>query len=499
MTSWSEACDARPHLLGPQLAEQYRGLVEDAGVRIARRFREIEHPATDTPAQTLHERVQAIDLEEPLGDGHSALAEVDDLFLSEAVWFHTPGYLAHLNCPVDINAVAAESVLAAVNTSVDTYDQSRMGTLIERRVIEWVAGKVGFGHGDGVFTSGGTQSNVQALYLARELALAGTTGWVRNRQQERLVLLATAESHFSIARAARLLGLSDDAVVTVSTDDDGRMSPESLQSRLREVDLQGRSPLAVVATAGSTDRGVVDDLREISSICRQAGVRLHVDAAYGCGLLVSQQHLHLVDGIEDADSVTLDFHKTFFQPVSSSALIVRDSRDFAAGAWHADYLNPADADEPNQVDKSLQTTRRFDALKLFLTLRSTGPARIGRSMDAVVGLTREVHRWVTRHAELRLLSATDLSTVLFRWQPEGVSDDDADALVAEVRSALQRQGRILVAKTVIEGRPSLKLTLLNPDLDAVQVCAQLEEVAATAAGLHRVRMSHTAPVEEVLV
>ena len=148
--------------------------------------------------------------------------------------------------------------------------------------------------------------------------------------------------------------------------------------------------MAVVATAGTTDFGAIDPLTAVAGLCAAYGAWLHVDAAYGGGLLASPTRRHLLDGIEHADSVTVDYHKTWFQPVSSSALLVRDGRHLGHVTWHADYLNPKDAEHPNQVDKSLQTTRRFDALKLWLTLRIMGPDTIGGYVDDVIDLAAEV-------------------------------------------------------------------------------------------------------------
>src|SRR5690606_12952616 len=141
--------------------------------------------------------------------------------------------------------------------------------------------------------------------------------------------------------------------------------------------------------------------------------------------------------VERARSVTVDFHKTFFQPVSSSALLVRERGDLARATWHADYLNPArEGGEPNPdlnlVDKSLQTTRRFDALKLWATLRAVGADGIGAMVDAVCDLAASVHADLAADEELRLLAPTDLSTVLFRFQPDGLDDARADALVPQV-------------------------------------------------------------------
>ncbi len=468
----------------------------EATERIAARFAAVETPATSTSARELAERVAAVDLDSPGAGGEEVLREIDELVLSEIVWYHHPAYLAHLNCPVDVHAVAAEAVLAAVNTSVDTYDQSRIGTFVERRLIDWIGGRLGFAAADGIFTSGGTQSNLQALFLAREAALSGASGSSRAMRQQRLAILTSAESHFSIAKSALLLGLADDAVRGVAVDASGRMDPAALQAELESLAAEGRVPMAVAATAGTTDRGVVDPLESIAAVCRARQVWFHVDAAYGCGLLVSPRRRRLLDGIDQARSVTLDFHKTFFQPVSSSALVLRDPADAGRARWHADYLNPEDSAEPNQVDKSLQTTRRFDALKLLATLRGTGAEAVGRGVDAVIDLAEAVHDVVAAHDELQLLAPTDLSTVLFRWQPAGVADQDADALVGQVRQVLQESGRVLVARTVIDGRPCLKLTLLNPETTVEQVAASLEEVAGAARLLHAHRAGVDGAVAE---
>ncbi|MFH8248757.1 pyridoxal phosphate-dependent decarboxylase family protein [Microbacterium sp. B2969] len=472
-------------LLNGSSAADYADLLETTTGMLAARFAGVSQPFSGASRQELQRLVDATDLD---GDGigsEKAIRELDGLFLEHAVWFHDPAYVAHLNCPVALPAVAAEAVLAAVNTSVDTYDQSTVGTLIERRIVDWTAARIGFAHGDGVFTSGGTQSNLHAMLLAREWTLARHDG-ERADLLPRLNILATASSHFSVDKAALLFGLADDAVVTVPDDGEGRMDATALRATLGAIRRAGRIPMAIVATAGTTDRGVIDPVASIADAADAHGVWLHVDAAYGCGLLVSPTRRDLIDGIERARSVTVDFHKSFFQPVSSSAIMVRDAVDLAAGAWHADYLNPVANAEPNQVDKSLQTTRRFDALKLWTTLRALGAVRVGELFDRVVDLTAAVHDEIARDPELELVGRSQLSTVLFRAIPEGTDAATHDALVPRVRRVLFDSGRALVAKTVIDGRPCLKLTLLNPEttLDDIRaVLALVKDTALTLAGI----------------
>lgn len=476
----------RSALLTRQTSAHYADTLHEVVERLAERIASVSAPFSGRPRDVLARLVAEVDLDDvPVGE-EGALREIDAMFVDNAVWFHHPAYAAHLNCPVAVAAVAAEAVLAAVNTSVDTYDQSTVATFMERHLVEWTARRIGFAGGDGVFTSGGTQSNLHALFLAREHALAvhGSgvlTGAERASLQQRLLVVATQSCHFSIQKSALLLGLGEDAVVTVPTDVDGRMDPAALAMTLDVIGRTDRIPMAVVATAGTTDRGCLDPLEAVADACDAVGAWLHVDAAYGCGLLVSPTRRHLLAGVERARSVTVDFHKSFFQPVSSSALVVRERADLARTGWHAAYLNPDDADEPNLVDTSLQTTRRFDALKLWVTLRALGAEGVGALFDRVLELAADVHRVVDADPDLHLRARTDLSTVLFGYQPSGMPDAEADRLVPEIRAAMLASGRAMVAKTVLDGRPCLKLTLLNPDATLDDVRGVLEVVKAEGA------------------
>ncbi|WP_114855300.1 pyridoxal-dependent decarboxylase [Brachybacterium sp. YJGR34] len=474
-------------LLGAHSADHYADLLHGVVDALAERFRTVDAPSVGPDRAQLAARVASTDLDGAGVGDVEALRELDDLYARNAVWFHHPAYLAHLNCPVLIPAVAAEAMLAAVNTSVDTYDQSLVGTLMERRLVEWTAGRLGYAAGDGVFTSGGTQSNLQALFLAREAVLR-RHGGERAELMPRLRVLAGPAAHFSIGRAAQLLGLAPEAVQTLATTADGRVDPERLAEDLAALDAAGDIVLAVALTAGTTDQGLIDPLRPLAGICRSHGAWLHVDAAYGGALLLSERRRGLLDGIAAADSVTVDFHKTFFQPVSSSAVLVRDPASLAATSHHADYLNPAaealgPEAEPNQVDKSLQTTRRFDALKLWATLRSVGPDRIGEMVDAVCDLAAQVHGLLEDAEDMEVLPRGDLSTVLFRFRPAGVDEEEADRLVPLIRRILMQSGRAMVARTTVDGRAWLKLTLLNPGTRVDEVTAVLDLVRATARGL----------------
>lgn len=475
----------RSHLLNDQTTDRYRHSVTEGIERVADRLAATERPFTGVTPDDLAPRMAAIDLDRPLYDTSAALDELEEVYLRDAVYFHHPRYLAHLNCPVAIPAVLGEAVLSAVNSSLDTWDQSAGGTLIERRLIDWTTERVGLGPAaDGVFTSGGTQSNLQALLLAREEAKTGGAGAAGAPDLGRLRILASEVSHFSVRKAAKLLGLAPDAVIAVPCDRDKRMQPTALARALERCTDGGLVPMAVVATAGTTDFGSIDPLPEIAELCARYGTWLHVDAAYGCGLLVSACRRHLLAGIERADSVTVDYHKSFFQPVSSSAVLVRDGATLRHATYHADYLNPRQAVRdrvPNQVDKSLQTTRRFDALKLWLTLRVMGADAVGALFDEVCALATEGWRMLVADPRFDVVVEPALSTLVFRYVPAAPADPaTVDRANKAARRALFASGAAVVAGTSVDGRHYLKFTLLNPETTTGDIAAVLDLIAGHA-------------------
>ncbi|WP_030748478.1 pyridoxal phosphate-dependent decarboxylase family protein [Streptomyces sp. NRRL F-5135] len=467
----------RAHLLNDATAERYRRSVIEGVERVAAKLTSIRKPFTGATPDTLAPLVSAVDLDRPLGDASAALDELEEVYLRDAVYFHHPRYLAHLNCPVVIPAVVGEAVLSAVNSSLDTWDQSAGGTLIERRLIDWTVGRIGLGaSADGVFTSGGTQSNLQALLLAREEA--------KTDEPANLRVFASECGHFSVEKSATLLGLGPDAVVSVPCDRDKRMRTVALAAELARCRDEGLTPMAVVATAGTTDFGSIDPLPEVAALCAQYGVWLHVDAAYGCGLLASTTRRTLLDGIEHADSVTVDYHKSFFQPVSSSAVLVRDRATLRHATYHADYLNPRRTVEeriPNQVDKSLQTTRRFDALKLWMTLRVMGADGIGELFDEVCDLAAEGWELLAADPRFDVVVRPSLSTLVFRYIPERVTGPTLiDRANLHARKALFASGEAVVAGTSVNGRQYLKFTLLNPETTVRDISAVLDLIAGHA-------------------
>ncbi|GHB07779.1 pyridoxal phosphate-dependent decarboxylase family protein [Modicisalibacter luteus] len=441
---------------------------------VRRKVSSVERPFTGILPEEMQSRFASVDLDQRLGNLDAVLGEVERLYLDDAVYFHHPHYVAHLNCPITLPSILAEAITAPINTAVETWDQSAGGTFIEQRLIDWTVQRIGLGpEGDGVFTSGGTQSNLMALLIARDHYCAGIAGHAGNKthglpaESGRLRILASQASHFSLQKSAALLGLGHNAIIPVACDNNYRMDSQALEREIERCRREALIPIAVVATAGTTDFGSIDPLEDVAALCRQHALWMHVDAAYGGGLLASTRRRHWLAGIESADSVSVDYHKSFFQPVSCSAFLVRDRCMLGHVTYHADYLNPASqASEgtPDLVNKSLQTTRRFDALKLWMTLRLMGADELGALFDHVIDLAHDAHRALQDDSEIEVAVAPQLSTLVFRYHPEApVPDDVLDATNAYIRKALSRTGEAIVAATRLEGRQYLKFTLLNPE------------------------------------
>jgi len=277
-----------------------------------------------------------------------------------------PATAAHLHCPPLQAALVAEIVISALNQSMDSFDQAPIATIVEQKMMRWLCGQAGLpATVDGTFTTGGTQSNYMGLLLARDAFVRKQWNWSVQKSglpaaANRLRILCSEVAHFTVEKSASQLGLGTDSVVRVKVDEHFRMKSAALRDGLRDLQDQGLLPLAVVATAGTTDFGSIDPLRDVSCIAREAGSWLHVDAAYGGALLFSAAHREKIAGLELADSLTIDFHKLFWQPIPCSAFLLRDASHFDSIKLYADYLNPElheDEGIPNLVTTSLLTSR----------------------------------------------------------------------------------------------------------------------------------------------
>ena len=329
-------------------------------------------------------------------------------------------------------------------------------TEIEDQAIRWVAEFVGYPATAGAFTSGGTVSNMTALAAARERAIPGSRH--NGLGDSRATLYCSDEAHYSIERAAELLGIGSDNVRALPIDENRRLVPEAVADAIRADRATGRTPIAVVATAGTTLTGAVDPIAALADVCADADVWLHVDGAYGLPASTTPSAGSLFAGLDRADSVTLDAHKWLYLPKACGVLLVRRRDDLVQAFSHEEAYIPHER-TGHMVDITLEYSRPFRALKLWLAFRTHGAQAFRDAVEDNLRQARLLYDLVVAHDSLEpLCGPPPLSIVPFRYVG---GEGDANAENARLIRALQEDGRVWVAPATIDGKVGLRPCFVN--------------------------------------
>lgn len=400
------------------------------------------------------------------------LEQVKQKILPNMVRTSSTSYMAHLHSPSTLESIAAELILSTFNQSMDSWDQAPVATEIEVEVINFLCKIYGYDEkSDGVFTSGGSQSNQTAIILARD--------WFCNSflkhdvkklglpsNFNKLRMYTSCISHFSMEKSAHILGLGYESVVKVPVDSKKRMDINALKNLIEEDKKNGNIPFLVVATVGTTDFGSIDPLNEISELCEKNSMWFHADAAYGSGVILSEKYKNRIAGLNKCDSITVDFHKMFSLPISASAVLIKSAEDFEALTIHADYLNRVEDEEDgytNLVDKSLQTTRRFDALKVWMSFQMRGKTGWSEIISSSMENASYLYQKLQNDCDFEVVTEPEISSVVFRLSPHFCEKKElCDEINKKVRRELIHKQGTIIGQTVSDNNVCLKCTLLNP-------------------------------------
>jgi aromatic-L-amino-acid decarboxylase len=329
---------------------------------------------------------------------------------------------------------------------------------VEDQAVRWVSEFIRYPAAAGAFTSGGTISNVTALAAARERALPGSrhTGMAPAGG----ALYCSGEAHYSVVRSAELLGIGAERVRSLPQDGRRRVVPEAVAEAIDADRAAGIAPVAVVATAGTTLTGAVDAIDALADVCAQREVWLHVDGAYGVAAASTPSAAHLFSGLDRADSVTLDAHKWLYLPKACGVVLVRRREDLHGALAHEEDYIPHERPDHHMVDITLEYSRPFRALKLWLAFRAHGAEAIRSAIERNLGQARLLHREISRHRDLEALCGEpQLSVVPFRHVPEAVGDlDEHNGRLVE---ALQADGRVWIAPARVDGTVCLRPCIVN--------------------------------------
>lgn len=395
------------------------------------------------------------------GEGLSALfSDCRTWAVDNALQVGHPGYVGHMDSEVDPAGILGDFLASALNQNLLAFELAPGATLLEKKLVRLFCDAAGLPKGSGgLFTTGGSGANLTGLLLARDAASHASHHGLS--QEHPLCVLASADAHYSIAKACAVLGLGSDQVIPVSvTGPERRIDPEDLPHALERAQAKGLRPIAVVATAGTTSCGAIDPLDAVADFCTQQGLWMHVDAAHGGALLLHRVKKQRFAGIHRADSITLDPHKWLYAPKSAGVLLVRKEETLRTADYDAPYLDRfsehGEALPVSQGRRALDGSRRFDALKVWMILRHLGREGLEARFDSRLQLTQQLHQALEAHPFFQPCHQPDLNVQVFLPR-----DSAHHADIAAAHRALELEGRFWSSYTRLDGQPCHRMVLLN--------------------------------------
>jgi aromatic-L-amino-acid/L-tryptophan decarboxylase len=379
-----------------------------------------------------------------------------------------PGYFAYIPACGTFPGALGDLMASVLNLDVGSWMQSAGPSRLELVVLDWFRQWIGYPpEAAGVLVSGGSAANLTALACARETLMGGSV-------PGNAVAYVSDQAHSSLARAARLIGFGADQVRVLPAAGDRRLQPDVLAAAIDADARAGHKPLIAIGAAGTTNTGAVDPLGELAAVCRERGVWFHVDAAYGGFAALTERGRAALDGLADADSVTLDPHKWLYQPFECGSLLVRDGQRLSkAFAIAPDYLKDTllEGEEVNFADRGLQLSRSSRALKVWLSVSFFGAGAFRQAIDRTLDLAAVAEQHVRDAPDLELMSPASLGIICFRRR--GSAELNA-ALVSE----FERTGQGLVSSTRLRGEYAIRMCVMNHTSDEATVRGVLDWFAS---------------------
>jgi aromatic-L-amino-acid decarboxylase len=449
--------------------EEFRAMVEHA-------TREIVRHVGSLPTQPMHGTRGAKKLARVLREGLPEKGASYEKLISDFVRrvaprslnTASPGYLAYIPGGGILHSAIADFVSDAVNRYVGVWVAAPGLAQVESNVVDWFCEIVGYGKSPrpgGLLTTGGSIANLVALVTARENRLG--------EDFSRGVVYVSDQAHHSILKAARFAGLRESQVRVIACDEKFRMRGADLRAAIAKDEAAGQQPFMLIAAAGTTNTGAVDPLGEMADVAKEHGLWLHVDGAYGGFFAMTDRGRKILDGIERADSVTLDPHKSLFLPYGTGALVVRDANELRkAHAMRATYLPPSpdDVDCTDFADLGPELSRDFRGLRVWLPIKMHGIGVFRDQLDEKLDLARMACDAIRAMPGIEIVAEPELSLFAFRRE----TDEATRALMNEIN----RRHRVFVTGTVVHGRFVVRACILSFRTHADRIAMFIEDVRA---------------------
>ena len=391
------------------------------------------------------------------------------------------GYVASPSTPI---GAYGDLIASALNANITCWRSGAAGTEVERMVVRWLGSLINYDRdAKGLLTSGGSMANMIALLVANRrksgAAVARTGLWDSGPP---MTVYASSEVHMSIAKAADVLGFGRDYVRGIACDQRQRLRVDVLREKIEADRSEGLRPFCVVGSAGTVNTGVVDPLSEIAAVADEFDLWFHVDGAYGLPGIVDERKKHLFAGLELADSVSLDPHKWLYVPVDAGCLLFKDEAAAKAtfSTEEADYIKThgyVDEEAFAFWDYGIELSRRFRALKVWLTLQYYGSRRIAEAISEDISLAEYLGEVVSNANDFELLAPVELSICCFRYIR---GETDLDKLNERIMERVQKGGRAYLSNATVNGHFALRACITNfrttkSDID--QTIAAVREAA----------------------
>ena len=378
--------------------------------------------------------------------------------------FHVPAanYFGLMNPTPTYMAVLAEALVAALNPQLASLARSQLASKIESETVRWIGERIGWNSDfDGTFTSGGNEANFSglALALAHHFPDSIENGVASIGAQP--VVYTSAEAHHSLDKSVGLLGLGRKALRRIAINGRIQLDPVELVKEIDKDRSAGRKPFCVVATAGTTNSGAVDDIPALADICERHNLWLHLDGAYGAAPIFSDKHRDLVRGIERTDSVTIDPHKWLAMPFAAGVILTRHPQSLRDAFEVSTPYMPkiAGATVTDNFKVSTQWSRRMNSLKFYLTLRVHGRQAYEEHIDRQLTLARQAAEWFEKSDLFELATPQVLPILNFRLK--GVPEDDLPAAHARIVEEVTRDGQRWISPTNVQGRSVMRMMIIS--------------------------------------
>lgn len=428
-------------------------------------------PAFDP--HSLRRLVESLDFGAPL-PSIEAVDLVAEAFAKYQVHVSHPRYYGLFNPAPTTMSIAADTLVAAFNPQLATWSHNPLGCEIERHLIRSIGRMFGYAADEtrGTFTSGGAEANHTGMLTALVHAFPEYAQHGTRALRGQPVIYTSAESHHSITKAARMCGIGTDAVRTVSVDQSYRMEPEELSRQIQRDRVDGFLPFMVVATVGSTNTGVIDSVAAIADVARTESLWLHADAAWGGAAVLVPELRPFLAGIERADSITFDAHKWLSVPMAAGMYLTRHPDILEATfALSADYMpsRPRGLDVADPYQQSMQCSRRFIGLKLFMSLLGAGWRGYGEALRHQTEIG-DILRGELLASGWSIVNDTPLPLVCFvdRTNPQG----DSETYLKSIADAIVSSGKAWISATRIAGtKPVLRACITNHRTERDHVAA----------------------------